>query len=414
MLNYFLNFAFLSDERKGYQVVSFDESKFGDFNLEYFDELGLIKLRESMEGKARFDFSIKSGYLVWDGTPVAVSEEDREMMVNMGNVAYRNVMPTIYDILHHLNQNGAVYVSSKLINGDKVTEPAPNNDVANFVNLRVSRSTLSINLAVVNEEGWRTRTILQLEDNQLKLHPFHFALETELMGDLLQHPAIEKVGDIELWGKSAILARVNSDALIYPVFDPQFTMAGPLLNYRAYLAERSRVSSMLMNRILKSLLSVESPEVTPRYDYVRREDSHYNILLTVHNAKVSTEDYHRMSEAVTRIFEGMVTGKITSPSQELNGYGFDNIKKYACVATLMGMLDASGKPLRGLDITDKLHAQRRKLQQINIANELELFMYRAYIYYNNYPFLHGTANMFMRGGNSPYLTEFTKKIKGWY
>jgi hypothetical protein len=417
----FLNFVFTDGQNKIHELVKFVEDDPMSFELAYVNESELKKLYE--EGNYKFDFSVKDGYLIWDGQePLKVSSTDLEKYMTR-NPHFKNSLLCVYDLLRDLIKVDGLFISSKTVPllGEIVDAPdMPITGVGRFADLAISRSVMSVYLRVTSPDGWKTRNFISMKDGSLSFHKFHFAVNKEIASTISNMYPVNFVTDAMVEGRNVSVFVLEDGALpIYPMPEPYFKICEPMLNYKVYISERDKAAMDFINFFISNAIKANFPDqeaeekdaekvTTP---YVPNEDSKLYVVFKLSGKQPSNVQKAEMLKSTLEMFQNIRTDSwsVTQVIDALRRRAYNDLQVYACLVVLKALTSTD------TSVLDRIACARSLRNEIKVAKnkgDLELFMYRAYMYVSDHKFPYNTDNYFLNGGTVPYRTEIIKRVKG--
>lgn len=423
MKNCFLNCAFTDGENKVYEVVKFDDAVPLETTLEYHDEDGLVQLLANKE--YRFDFGVRNGYLVWGPNSPMVQDRPETLnnLLNTKQIEFRNGIKTVYDLLYQLVDLKAVFIDYLLLQ-DK--DPGNLGELAidgqgytNFKELKVSKTTMNVYFTISTTEGMRTRSLIGIKDGVLEFTSFAFGIDANKYQPFPDDYPIEVLGPATLNGRDLIVCRLHDGMSIYPMMLPYFRIFDPVLHHKIYHSEQYKITSKFVAYTITSIMNAimedgdgaaEKETERPSHDTTHVTDRRYGVNFRLKIKPPSYSDYSIMLKFVTDLYEEVVKEQLTMKDiiARVNKK-YEAYNSFACMVALQSFM--TGKTL--LDRVDKLKAVREELKLKIIRLDLELFVYRAYIYFSDHKLPYGVDTYEMIGGTSPYISELKKNIKRW-
>jgi hypothetical protein len=410
----FMNYVYTDGENKLHEMVKFDDDETFNFEIFYCTEDQLIKLVS--ENKYILDFKILNNYLVWDGQPaMTLSSAELEKMSSK-NLSYKEGIPSVYTLFSDLVDAHAQYIRTQAIE-DLPTVPLEESvGTTSFSSLKCSKSTMSVYLSILEDDSWKVRSFVKVQDGFLSFTGFHFIVKQELASFFETKYNISEMGKVVYDGKNMSIFKVEPyDVIIYPHVTPNFVLCDPMLNHKVYSSEREKAAIDFIDHFVAATLRALSQDQVEEYmkaekkDYVPREDSRYNVLLDFKGHLPNRADRIDMLSNCINIYDaylrqGWDAGVAYSA---LSKYNYGSIKMYCCLV----VLKAISSEKESLDKIQHAQAMKSRMKLTKLKTDLELFSYRAILFSEIHRLPFDTITYLISGGKSEYPTEIYKKLK---
>lgn len=416
MLSYcFLNFVFTDGENKVYELVKFSKEFPAEFTLEYLNEDGLRELYG--KGEYTFDFKIRDGYLVWDGSQMSVTTRELGTMLERKSIRYKSGVETLYDLIRTLVKEGALLISQ--YHKNKIFAGEVPNALPTFKDLKISSSSMNMYFTVLTDDGFRTQSLVKVKDKRLQFIDFYFALPTERIQAIKSRfPLVEEKGSLEMFETKYTVFYLAGGMPIYTTMLPEFRICEPMLNYKIFCSERDKRALDLLNTFLEqALLSIASEseeeeednkaKITRPYD----ADSKLNVLFRLKAKNFTFDDRIKLIENVAQILlkvqqDNWDVPRIQSHMLQMN---YNILQIFPAILLLKALSDSSATT--SLDKIQNVRTLRKTVRESKLYTDLELFMYRAHIFTFDYKFPYNAQNYLLSGGTAPFNSEIVKKIR---
>jgi hypothetical protein len=392
------------ENKKLYEIVMYEES-FLSWKILYVDEQGLKDLYDE---KIPCDFSLKDGYLLWEGDEAAIDSGTYNKYLNT-EVQFKNSIRTLYDDLNFLIDSGACYVSSSVI--DSLEDPLLDHSVSSFSGLNVSQSTMKLYLRVKKPDGWTIRPIVEM-DGSLIFNPFHVIIPSGIQVQPILDVA-RKIKEVVYQGNRYDLYFYDRGRSIYPHMIPFFKLIGPIVNHKLFFSEQGKVAERFLGYYIDFAYKAmyrdvmeEQPQEkkdAPKEYKVDRSGVFFRILAD----KPKGTEYFQILSTTLNVYEKMLNEgwQLKDGISYLRSIGYDPMKLFASVVLIQIMSQTSTSMFDRID-TAKLTQKNLRIKNLKI--DLELFALRAAIWVENYEFPFRADKIILQGGQSPYSSEAKK------
>jgi hypothetical protein len=388
--------------------------------VEYHDEQGLADLVEA--NQYRFDFGVKNGFVLWgiNNKQVEDKPEVLQEFLRTKKVVFSNSITTIYDLILDLVDKECYYLDYNTVpSGDEDISPE-GKGVAKFSSLEISKSTMTVYFSVVTDEGFRTRTVIRMKDGIIELGDINIAINESDISYFESKYPLEFLTIAALYGKRVGVFRLKDGLSIYPLMTPYFKLFDPVLNYKIYQAECSKVAADFLEHFVTATLNALFPKEEEEVEeFVKEqpaapvnEDRKYGVLFKLKYKAPTVRDREVMLNKTIWLFEKAYTEKLTLPEimKEIKKFGFDSLRDYACIVLLQALATTNTGLL---DRVECAKTMRTKIKQAKLKQDLELFVLRSYIYFGDYKLPYGADSYEIAGGNVPFISVIQKKLKRW-
>lgn len=408
MKHYFLNLVYTCGDKKLYEIAVYEETPL-EWKLIYTDEGGLKDLYN--EG-AQYDFGLKEGYLLWDGEQTEIDSDTYNKYLDTV-IPFKNNVQTIYQDLLKLSELGGYYVSSSFLESLKSTPL--DYGYSRLTDLQVSQSTMKIYVRVKREDGWRIRSLVEM-DGTLKMVPFNFMVPKGTVLDEKTFGPVKRLGEYVVKGREYDFYYYDRGRSIYPHFTPFLKIVGPLLNHKIFNMEQGKLAVKFLSYYIDYVIKVLTPDLEEeeKIPEAREIDRDYNVdrsgaFFRLVGKKPSRSEFYQMLKDTIFVYEKMLKESWTLKQgiDHFRGIGYEPLKLFSCVVLIKVMASSN------TNMFDRLDTARLTLKNLKTKNlrlELELFSLRAAIWLEDYELPYRSDRMYMQGGQSVYTSE-VRKVK---